>query len=702
MANLRQVLSALVAVLCLSFPSLAHAQRVHEVRPAPAGEVRIGTEANASLDEIVVLARRITGDAELTTEDVIMNNDHVRYVCRAHHRQLYFGTDSSYGGNRCPDDASRYRGVLRDSVYRVPITHGSMLVDPGWHHVVSNVSPPTPAPVVNQTSDAEARELAALRAAVEQSAADLAAVRTSLRIASEERDAARNAPPRTVTVTQVVAEHATPWELALAVLLAIAITLASVYALYRRRFMPRFELKLKDVNTAWEKKLEDEVSAIRVEEREKAQVELDLLRPKLALYDRGRRIWKIWHDVTNLKFEELRQKYVLLETKHQAEREAFERRKSEITVNNLEIASMRKMLEVPESLRHQILEYQHRVVTALEHGEQAQADEYRAAIGQCEAQRKLLHFDPEEVQARLQHVLTEQQELFAEQCGLRLDGSALDEWRADLEHKTRDKYFEAEAKRTAYEVLHVIHQADLATKQEALQKKYADMETNLTHQNEVSLGEKLVALEAEYGARAAEIGRQLAESQQREAALRGDPQAQGEMIFAMEATIAELREELGKRSKPDDDRWSVPAEPSSGSLELPIEDDGQSVPPQPRVRQRKVTGPIARASYDLDVTKVAAPAPRREDALLRELENYLKLLEQSGNGGSATPKRMVCSDEEARNWAFLVENVHIQSSFLTDVPRLRSYAAALKKAGKEQLLKKRRDTNRPPPAPTLG
>ncbi|MCC6563546.1 hypothetical protein IT087_01500 [Candidatus Uhrbacteria bacterium] len=128
MAIIRSIVfSAFVACLFLVLPGFASAQNVHEVRPAGADYIRIGVDGPTSMEAVVALARRITGDETLTVDDVLANLPHARrYVCRVGGRQVYFGPDPDYGG-RCPEGATRSDGLLRGATYRVPRTHGAVL-----------------------------------------------------------------------------------------------------------------------------------------------------------------------------------------------------------------------------------------------------------------------------------------------------------------------------------------------------------------------------------------------------------------------------------------------------------------------------------------------------------------------------------------------------------------------------------------------
>lgn len=145
-------IAAFVAFLFTLLPTFASAQHVHEVRPAGADEVRIGVDGPASIDEVVRLARRITGNSALTADDVIANLPHARrYACRAGGRLVYFGPDPAYGG-RCPEDGIRREGVLRGVAYRVPREHGVVL-PPVERRVRRATSPP------RRFLDASARSL---------------------------------------------------------------------------------------------------------------------------------------------------------------------------------------------------------------------------------------------------------------------------------------------------------------------------------------------------------------------------------------------------------------------------------------------------------------------------------------------------------------------------------------------------------------
>ncbi len=156
MAIIRSIVSvSFVACLFLALPGFASAQDVYEVQTSSDDYVVVGVHPGATMDEVVVLARRLSGNAELTSEDVLANVPHARrYVCRHNGRQLYFGTDPAYGG-LCPEGARRSDGIIAGVRYRIPRAHGDVLPPV----VRSRVRPTAPVATTDATSAARIAEL---------------------------------------------------------------------------------------------------------------------------------------------------------------------------------------------------------------------------------------------------------------------------------------------------------------------------------------------------------------------------------------------------------------------------------------------------------------------------------------------------------------------------------------------------------------
>jgi len=737
MANFRQILIAFVAVLSLSFPSFASAQRVHEVRPASRDEVRIGAEANASLDEIVVLARRISENADLTVDDVIANNGHVRYICRVHGRQVYFGTDSTYGGARCPEDAERARGVLRHSVYRVPRMHGAHL-PPASAHPSPHSVPVTDVASTARIAELE-RDVRERDASLENAESRIIDALNIADHASEELERIRNEPlPEQITVVRTVHEPAValpasapglPWWISF--LLGMAVLLI-FYGLYYRRhtLAPYIAYGADRADKAKARKLalakadtiySDDAYRIRKLTRSRkrlAQYILDLIRTR---------------DSQDAALgEALPQLEVLAQ--HQ-------KRKADIVERNLRIVDLRGQLELPEVLRLQILECQHYLEEAQGHGDETQAEHYRMAIAQCQKQLEEIPYDPEEVREELGTLLALQREDVKLQCGLDLDGSALDEWRADMEAKTRQKLMEAEAKLRAFQAMHVILEEDRKSDQE----KLAGQRAALALGNEQELAAAKRRLEEEYAAKDGELAgrfwlqasatytasedakqmekaarsvkRQLESSQLRveeqaqqlamfrlrEAALleREAGSATAALIMEYYRQIADLEQKLNTATG---GRWSevpAPAPSSDGSLpfdEVISMDDGPSERPP---RLRRTTGALERSNYDTRVSIPGAPPLRRETSVLAELFGYLEHFSHGSNGTPSPDKLLQCNELESRDLLYFLHNFSIRTPLLPKAVPLRKFAITIEKAGKADLLATRLRRRTDPPGPPV-
>jgi hypothetical protein len=499
MAQIRRFLSACFAVLILTVPSLAAAQRVHEVRPAASDEILVGTESGATLRDIVALSRRISGNAELDADDVIMNNDHVRYVCRAHGRQLYFGRDAAYGGDRCPEDASRSRGVLRDSVYRIPRSHGTALPSRPLRLERREVAAPvTTAPdmrvamLENQVHElehanenAESRILDALNTA-DRATAELDELRAHPPAPQVHMEFIHD-PAQAEEIAQLRAALAarppteTPWPLyALAFVLVIAALLV-LYGLHvylrNRALRPHITFGQTQAKMSAER-LIDLKEADRVQKEDAQAIKsLRARRRGLGTY------------VAELRVLRDRQERVLAKALPQLkELAAFQDRRNSIVESNRRIGELRVMDERVEVYRLQIVEAKDYLAEAEKREDAVAITHCQAAIAQCEADLAKIPYDPEEVRNDLRDLIVVQSLELAEQTGIEFDGSATDAWRAEIEAKARRRLMEADAKRQTYE--------DLA-------KVVADERVMLAVDNEKELAEKKAALEAEFTAKQA-------------------------------------------------------------------------------------------------------------------------------------------------------------------------------------------------------
>ncbi|HVM91013.1 MAG TPA: hypothetical protein VMU11_03910 [Verrucomicrobiae bacterium] len=764
MANIRLFLSATLAVLSFGLPSLASAQRVHEVRPSPDGEVRIGVDGNGSMDDLVALARRITGNEALTADDVLANNAHVRYVCRSGGRQLSFSRDAAFGG-RCPERAERsHDGLVRGTFYRIPRVHGAVL-PPRTPALAA-----TPVPRAGPSADAAAARIAELEAELRDlnAANEMAESRVldALNHAdtlSTELERLRSTPAAEPQAhTEFVRDPAQQAELEqlreenarlaatltathpgvawwVIALLSVMLTLAFLYPFYGYVLVPRVEHRLREWGTkGWKqyevekKKYEDEHVALRASDQDKftAEEELKLLRPKLGLYERGRRIWRIWNEVANAQFEKLKEELRTLHRNREETRAAEQTARDERIQRNRRIGELREMSERVEAYRLQIAEATDYLSKALAESDEDTVRHCHSVIAQCERDLKAIPYDVDEVRRELDELVAIQAVALTELCGFDIAHGSTDQWRAETEAQIRRKLMEAEAKRAVYvslcqaisnerHALAIGNERELAEKKAALDAEYAAKDGALmgklwSHGLDASTARE-DARQIERAAerqrqqlkdatiRAAQLEKQVKEMTQRERVLMNTPEADQtkvELLLEYDAKIHALQEKVRHLGG----SWSDPPPPSYAE-ELPEGDDGSTVPPPPAraVRERRHTGSMLRTSgLDSHPSDPPAPTVRKEGPLLAEVGHFLDLFSRSGNGAASAGKVLHCSEDEARDLLYLLHNFFIESPLLPGRPRLRSFASQISKiAEKKPWLESRRKTI-PPPAPALG
>lgn len=208
---------ATACLLCLSWlaPAFASAQSVYEVQTSSDDYVIVGThDTGATMDRVVALARRLTGNPEITSADVIANLPHPRrFVCRTHGRQIYFGTDPEHAG-RCPEDGVRADGLLAGMRYHIPRVHGVILPPPVRRTARVASEAPAADAVAREHFEALEQELDAVTAErdtyhqyVEEAETLILRANEAREEAVERAEAAEARPPRTVTVTVSAPSH---------------------------------------------------------------------------------------------------------------------------------------------------------------------------------------------------------------------------------------------------------------------------------------------------------------------------------------------------------------------------------------------------------------------------------------------------------------------------------------------------------------
>ncbi|MCK9361345.1 hypothetical protein M0Q28_03905 [Patescibacteria group bacterium] len=480
MAIIRSIVfAAFVACLFLVLPGFASAQNVHEVRPAGADYVRIGVDGPTSMEAVVALARRITGDETLTADDVLANLPHARrYVCRVGGRQVYFGPDPEYGG-RCPEDATRSFGLLRGATYRVPRTHGAVLPP-----IVRRTSRPVPAGApdarvaelesrlrdvtaerddfrqryeesetvvhrANDERDEALEQLEAANTALETVRAELAEALSALAARPE---------PRTVTVTAPAAVslnspfYGRPLWAAFVLLAVIMIALLLIALWPIRYFMLRPHLAYRGVLEQAKTKLEGGLMETRSYLR---TAEEDLKKEVAKTKSLTKRRKRLVRAVVYYRVLRDRMERVMADALEKLkELKAFQDRKDRIAAAQEELAKLRFAEEVFLHAETQVEE----TMSDLEEANNANPRDEKLIAdlqGVLKVYEENLETlgDSSDLRAKIAGLVGTLERDMKLQCGLAFDTSATDQRLADWIHKRAEALRKLQAKASTYEAL---------------------------------------------------------------------------------------------------------------------------------------------------------------------------------------------------------------------------------------------------------
>lgn len=711
MAFSRMIIGALMgASLFVVLPGFASAQRVHEVRPASADEVRIAAEANASLDEVVALARRVSQNEALSADDVVANNAAaMRYSCRTAAGRSYYGNDPT----RCAGDA-RHIGVLRDVTYRIPRNHGSVLSRLRTRpHAVTRIADGVVAP--DQTVQSvlvEDGRVAELQARLDEMASRLDAARQALIAVPQERArtsaALQAAHVENARLTAKLAKRETPrpaatpppaaptapangWDAWRVPALVMVLVVALLMILFGLVILPREQKPLQDrigilesANAALEKEKAEEAAALRTASQELAAAEEELRNTDGTIQD--------IRDASRVAKETAEAKAATAEGKlanAELELDEFKTRRARIYTNHAQLVELRKLEDEHDVRALHKREWDRLRDEARRGGDEALAAQYEMAIVQERSQAS----DPGFILGikadigRLEAAIKADMQA---QCGLAFDARASDEWKAEYQDAQQEALQKLEASKRAHDQLAGdVVTAFNALKQETLEER-SKMQADLAAARQTIADlEARIAAPPDHDAFAEQVSVELMGLKEE---VKEERETSRVKLEARDQTIADLRAEIS--------RLTAEKELLGGVMEEPSSEEGSHSDIRP-ARARLLTVPFteARPRSDTDRFLDAAdlPAPHNgadptDDAVNRAVTAWLDA-EQDG-----APRTLTCSEIEARDWfAFLHRKIR---SMYTTVPvSLHKFAALLATEHPEWKTERlRRKTDKPPPA----
>ncbi len=743
--------AALAAFLFPFLPAFASAQQVHEVRPAGADEVRIGVHGPASMEAVVALARRITGNPALTADDVIANLPHARrYVCRVRGRQVYFGPDPDYGG-RCPDDGVRTDGVLRGATYRIPREHGVVLAPPVGRRVRRATSPASDEAsqrriaelesrlaAVTAERDAARRERdqarerdAASESAVNQAESAQATAEAQRDAAIRERDEARAAlaarPPAPIvvsvpglrgraereTITFASRLHGVPvWAwLAVAALLVLAVAfIAFGLVILPREKRPLAERldELEDAKT----KVEGEFMAKKVEADEASQDLAQAKRRIASLRAAGNRAIRMGKRL----FEESRASAEAHRAlKEDEERAAtklieYQNRKERIAGNHAKLMALREEEEPFLYLETLLRETETDRELARERGDMGAVAQYEQALAiyreRLESSGDASHLRAEI--AGLAAVLARDIQL---QCGIAFDARSADERLTYWEDLRREELRRAAAECKHYGTLvslleerELARVAEITSKRRALESEFASKEGALEGRHWLYASAKHDAEESLRAAtrELAEMRASLDEHKSLVDAFAGDPSAHAQALLQRDGVIADLAKRLREAGinpgklpvTPANGTW--PEEEATEELPLPGRPGTPAfgTPRRPRTLAAEASPEALQAARD---SQLPAPPKSPLSAVNRAIYKLLDDFELLPPDAWT----ILCEkEEEAADWAFLVARCAISAPRIGEVP-LRKLMTVVERRAPEWLDGRMRRRTDPPPAPSM-
>lgn len=742
------LVAASAAFLFAILPAVASAQNVHEVRPAGVDHVRIGVHGPASIDEIVALARRITGNPALTADDVIANLPHTRrYACRAGGRLVYFGPDPEYGG-RCPEHGIRREGVLRGATYRIPREHGVVLEPPVERRARPSrgASAPNPADAARLTEvERRLTETAGRLRLAEQSATDAGTariraeaeasrLRDDLATARRERDearaalAARPTAPIVVsvpglretaereTITLASRLHGMPiW--GLMALLALVI-LAVAFIAFGLVVLPREKRPLVDRIDELEEaktKTEGELMEKRVEADE-ASKDLAKARRRIeSLRAAGTRVIRMGKRL----FEESRASAeahrVLKEDEERAAAKliAYQNRKQCIAENHAKLMQLREEEDPFLHLETLIRQTETDRELAVEREDMDAVTQYDQALAIYRENLESLG-DSNELRARIAGLTTVLARDVRLQCGFAFDTRSVDDRLVHWEDLRREELREAAAARKNYETLVSLLEerelgrvAEITSKRRALEGEVAAKEGELAGRHwcyasaRYDAEEALRAKEREL-TELREVREALDEHKRLVDAFAGDPSAHAQAILQRDALIADLAQKLREVGI---DPGRLPATPSNGSWpeeiteELPLPGTPAYGVCAPRKRVPTLAvGASEEAVKAARDSQLPAPPKSPTYSLNRAVCKLLDDLESLPPDARIVP----CDEREAADWVQLFGTCQISAPRLGIVPFRKLLAAAASGAPEWLSGRMTRQRTEPPPAPSTA
>ena len=736
--NIRLILSAFVAVLNLSFTSLAAAQGVHEIRPSASDEVIIGVDGPVSIETVVAFARRLTGNTAITSEDVIANLPHARrYACRHEGRLVYFGTDPDYGG-RCPDEGVRSDGVLRGSAYHVPRVHGVVLAR--TTRVTRRATPETlPTAVAVPAPVDPSPEI--LERAIE---AETALVEANRRIAHlvEERDLLQDAvdarpvepsveyvidPAQAEEIARLTAELETAraalaarptqplgWRHALLILMGFGFGLTMATWLVRRD-----RAKLADQYREYIRTAKASAREHAIEEEEK---NLEATKRRMqATIDDGRRAIRTLETRYKARVERLRAAIVWMrEQRDDLEQRLgeFMSRLTRVPQLHAELAQLRAKEDDYDNLLIQIRIAEDMRAEAAARNDEIEVAKCDQVIEVYRSELAKLSFDPEGLKLQIAQVMAEFAEKFQAQSGYELEHRPALEIKTEYEERMLTERRELEAKRRTHEALIVLIEEDhrslkeeVARQKRALEAEYAIKEGKREAKFWLMAAEKgelkqdyslnLKTLErarkqlTEAETRLRELEASEAEHRLLLAGFAGDPTSHAQLLIQRDERIADLEKMVR-------DAGLEPGRGPRNSLDFFTTD-----PPPSVLAERMTPTPMngsprrmATAAPDGERPSQIPKAPTSPgSALTTALVRFLDTV----SGMPPELRTVECNKREAADWAYFLSNWKIRVSEL-GVEHLFSRLTVTSK-GTDRILpwgsgRLRQKTDPPPPPET--
>lgn len=684
MANLRSIASIVFAAcLFLVLPGFVSAQDVYEAQSGDS-YVTIGThESGANMEKIVALAQRLTDNAELTSEDVLANLSHARrYVCRAHGRQIYFGTDPAYAG-RCPEGATRFDGVFGNWHYRVPRVHGDVL-SPMTRRRTSRPAafePPDPRIAAYESTsellEDTVSELAGVRAELVNAQAELATANAALANDDwpELHTVAVPAPIAQVPSQrgEVSADslfYGRPLWVAFAVLVTVMIALFLLVMLIVLRFKLKPHLAYREIlekkNTRLEGQLMETASFLRTmeEDYEKEQKTTQSLKRRRARLIKAVVFYRILRGRADADLK--REKALLSEYRFRRDR-IVECHDKLVVLRVQEEPFLHAESLVQETMAdREDAEHRHDEDLVARQDELLQI--YEAALRSWG--------DPQRLRAEINGLVTTMKHDMQLQCGLYFDTRSSDEWRAERDNEQRTLKRELGARIETYSRLATA----LAEAKTACAEEHAmAMEDVASLKREI----EFTAMTGAVSNRTTELEADLEEHKQLLAAMLGEPDEHVKQLIAYDNREADLRKRL----------VDAGLDPGLGTKLYALiagrhgEDGGSpddvSIQPLPRRQTQAIEA--------LRPSQLPAPPSSPTSALNQSIYTFLDALRSL----PIDSWRIECNEAASRDWAYFLYNCWISAPGV-GVAQLSKYTDVAKRLFPEWVTERaRQPTGRP-------